>query len=100
MKKIICYIPVFFMLFLMVISLTVGSLNIYFYVFTITFLMSGVLLSRDKMVGSIIGIAGSIFWFYLGLSNWKLQSLDFTVAGTIFIFYLGFMLYLLRKKYT
>ncbi len=100
MKKIIYYMPFFFYLSLVVLAWRIGlSSNINSYVFLIIFLASGVLLSRNKIIGSIIGIGGSVYLFYLGLSNWKLQSIDFTVAGAIFIFYLGCMIYLLRKKH-
>ena len=66
--------------------------------FLIVFFSSGILLWRNKIIGAIIGIGGSVYLFRLALSHWKLQSLEFTIAGIIFAFYLGCIIYLLGKK--
>lgn len=99
MKKLLYFIPFFFQLSLHLLAWKFSLLiNYNSYIFLITFLASGILLTRNKIIGAIIGIGGSIYMFRLALSNWKLQSLEFTITGAIFIFYLGCMIYLFRQK--
>ncbi|WP_313346366.1 hypothetical protein [Sedimentibacter sp.] len=101
MKKIFYYTPFFFYLSIVILCWSIGLvINIDGYAILIIFLISGILLSRNKILGGITGIGGSFYIFYLGLSNWKLQSIDFIVSVSIFVFYLGCMIYLLRRKHS
>ena len=95
MKKIICFLP--FFLFV-VIRLLVLTVHFEFYIMLIGFLVAGILLRCEKIIGGVVGNIISLYIFYLGTQNWKLGILEIRLSIILFIFYSFCMIYLLWKK--
>lgn len=91
MKKALFYLPFIALTFINI--LFVDALGIELFLASLWFLVSywasGMLLSRRKVWGSLLGCLPAAYLIYLGIHNWKSGWLEIRIGIMLIIYYLG-----------
>ena len=102
MKKVVFHIPtiLFAVLFgLMTIILGVNSISSIVIIWITLFLVSGLLLSKDKFWGAIFGMLPGIHWIYMSTQETgQAIDIELPLGITVLIFYILSGIFIFYKK--
>ena len=90
MKKALFYLPFIALMFINI--LLIDALGIELFFASLWYLMpywlSGMLLSRRKVWGSLLGCLPAVYLIYLGMNNWKSGWLEIRIGIILLVYYL------------